>query len=334
LSGGERSFVTRHDGSRWREKHAWPALNKPSLNVSKPLKDGDIGVPYYPARLRDPRRLSGTSANLPVVQILGEDEMVLGPWYLCVRGVSTAGLVAGRGGSAVDLEGLYWVDGTKTIETAAGTMLDVPCLTTLNPKKVDSALGSEKVKRWMAALEARRDARTQVKDAAEALRKAEAAQAAELAQRKRDEDKRRAEAEKNAADAEEARKAKTEAARAALKNKMEAARAARKAEAEEARAARKAEEEYDKSGLVFLRKTAEGKAKGATYVITGTVVNRRSRKLGKAYIEFDVYDEGGARIGTARATIKNLAANDPWKFTAVYRGRNGKTFKISDLGGS
>lgn len=109
-----------------------------------------------------------------------------------------------------------------------------------------------------------------------------------------------------------------------------AAKAARKAEAE---AARKAEEEIDVDGLVLLRKTVNGTRGEFDGEITGTVVNRRGRKLGYAQITFNLYDESGAQVGTALANINGLEPGGRWNFKATTFGTDFVRYKFSELSG-
>jgi hypothetical protein len=104
-------------------------------------------------------------------------------------------------------------------------------------------------------------------------------------------------------------------------------------EAAAAAAARKAEEEYDNKGLVLLKKTLKGTRGQFGGEITGTVVNRRSRKLRYAQITFNLYDESGARVGSAVANINDLEPGSRWNFKASTLGTDYVTFKFSELSG-
>ena len=109
--------------------------------------------------------------------------------------------------------------------------------------------------------------------------------------------------------------------------------AAKKAEEEKAEAARKVEEEYDAGGLILLRKTVKGEKTEVGIEITGTVVNRRTNKLGYAQITFNVYDKSGAQVGSALANINGLEPGGKWNFKAVAFSTNADTCKFSDLSG-
>lgn len=141
-------------------------------------------------------------------------------------------------------------------------------------------------------------------------REAEAAETARL----------KAEAEAKEREKEERRQRATEAKR---RKEEQAAIAAQEAEAR-----RIAEEEYDADGLVLLLKTVHA----VSGEITGEVVNRRGRKLIYAQITFALYDESGARVGTALDNISDLEAGGRWKFKAVAFDR-GTKYKFSELTG-
>lgn len=122
--------------------------------------------------------------------------------------------------------------------------------------------------------------------------------------------------------------------------RLTAEAAARKADAErqlkaaaEAEAARKAEEEYNAGGLILLLKTVAGRRGEFGAEITGTVINRRNRKLRYAQITFSLYDESGAQVGTALANINGLEPDGRWKFKATAFGTDFARYKFSELSG-
>lgn len=98
-------------------------------------------------------------------------------------------------------------------------------------------------------------------------------------------------------------------------------------------AARKAKEEYEQNGLVLLRKTLQGKSGELTGEITGTVINRRNRKLRYAQISFNLYDDSGAQVGTALANVNGLEPGGKWKFKATAFGTDFSTYKVNELTG-
>lgn len=123
---------------------------------------------------------------------------------------------------------------------------------------------------------------------------------------------------------------KAEAERQAAKSKAEENRIAFK-KAEEAR---KAEEEFDSNGLILLWKTV--KATETQFLgmeITGTVINRRSKTLNYAQINFSIFDESGGQVGTAFANINGLEPGARWNFKAQSFNKNGEKFKLSKLTG-
>ena len=123
---------------------------------------------------------------------------------------------------------------------------------------------------------------------------------------------------------------KAEAEREAAKLKVEEDRIA----AKKAEESRKSEEEYDSNGLVLLWKTVKAtETKFLGMEITGTVINRRSKTLNYAQINFSILDESGAQVGSAFANINSLEAGARWNFKAISFNKNGEKFKLSKLSG-
>ena len=56
---------------------------------------------------------------------------------------------------------------------------------------------------------------------------------------------------------------------------------------------------------------------GYSVKITGTAKNATKKNYSYASVEYSVYDEDGANLGTALDNINNLAAGDTWKFEAT-----------------
>ncbi|MFO0926371.1 MAG: FxLYD domain-containing protein [Gemmataceae bacterium] len=111
------------------------------------------------------------------------------------------------------------------------------------------------------------------------------------------------------------------------------AEAKRRAEEEEREAKRKAEAEHDVNGLVLIRPTVNGVVNEFGIVtITGTVENRRSRTLRLVKITYHLYDDSGARVGSAFDLINNLEAGESWKFKAVGLVKASK-YRLADLSG-
>ena len=126
-------------------------------------------------------------------------------------------------------------------------------------------------------------------------------------------------------------------AEAAAENARGAAETARKAEEEATRtaaeAARKIAEERDYDGLVLLLKTVAGRRGEYGGEITGEVINRRGQKLKYVQITFNLYDEGGAQVGTALANINGLEPGNRWKFKASTFGTDFAKYQFSELSG-
>jgi hypothetical protein len=114
---------------------------RPPMDVSKPLRNGDFGTPYY-------RGSSGQTSKMVVDQIIGPDEMVVWGARLYIKGVSAAGLDVG---STVELKGTFLVDGTGTYTSKSGNKVELPCLVAIDMKKVSAALACEEVKAWIIA---------------------------------------------------------------------------------------------------------------------------------------------------------------------------------------
>jgi hypothetical protein len=117
-----------------------------------------------------------------------------------------------------------------------------------------------------------------------------------------------------------------------LKEQRDAEAARLKAETERLQAARRAEEEYDADGLVLLKSSLVGTYREFTFEITGTVENRRPRRVSYAQITFAIADESGAQVGTALANIADLAAGGRWNFKAV-AFTSGRRYRLSKLFG-
>lgn len=91
--------------------------------------------------------------------------------------------------------------------------------------------------------------------------------------------------------------------------------------------------EIDKNGLVLLWDTVEGKQGNFGGEISGTIVNRRGRKLSYAQVSFNLYDTSGAQVGSAFANINGLEPGSRWNFKASSLGKDFKTFKLNEMSG-
>jgi hypothetical protein len=112
-----------------------------------------------------------------------------------------------------------------------------------------------------------------------------------------------------------------------------AAMKAEEAKKAAAEADRRAEEEYEQNNLVLLRKTVQGKRGQFGGEITGTVINRSTRKLNYAEITFNLYDQSGAQVGTAVDNIRGLEPGGRWNFKATTFGTDFSGYKINELSG-
>jgi len=126
-------------------KQGWVPTS--SLNLDKPLRDGDMGVPYCLA-------FAGGSRKMAVDRITGSDEMVVWNGKFWIKGVSTAGLIdlASIGNkpglpSLIELKEAFFVERTKTCTTSSGKEMTMPCLFAIDLKKVEQALDSIEVKK-------------------------------------------------------------------------------------------------------------------------------------------------------------------------------------------
>lgn len=137
--------------------------------------------------------------------------------------------------------------------------------------------------------------------------------------------------------AEEARRKKAADDAIAKHNREEEARQ-RKKEADEARAKReadaekKAEEEYERGGLVLMRKTLSATG-GLGGKVSGLIVNRTGRDLGYVQVSFDLYDANKNKVGSALANVAGLKKGESWKFEATTFGREFDTYRIGEMFG-
>jgi hypothetical protein len=201
---------------------------------------------------------------MTVDQVINEHEMVVWGNKLWIEGMKTEGL---KEGSKVDLKGLFWADGTKQHKSAT-----IPCLVSIDAKRIEAAIDSEEIKRWVSTHKEFEKAQARVQEERE------------------------------------------------------------KKQLAEVEAKQKAAEERDVNGLVLLTKTVKGTQNEFSLEITGTVINRRSTRLTYVQITFNVYDQTGARVGSALANINGLEAGERWNFRAISFGR-GASYKFSELSG-
>jgi hypothetical protein len=266
LSESEKRYIHEYVKQGW--------VRPPALHISKPLQDGDMGVPYYGGDTKN------SSSDLAVDRIISSDSIVVRAaapggtlggakdGLLWIKNVNTMGLTEG---ARIDLKRVFVVERTRPYATQSGELKRVPYLIANNVEEVGLALASEEVKQWGRAEAMYRDA-------------------------KATENRRRAEAEAARKDAE------LEAQVAERVRQLAEAEKRKKQEAAKAEAARRAEEEYDAHGLVLLLKTVEGTRGQFGGEITGTVVNRRNRKLSYAQITFNL---SGPKLGSCVSSAIN-----------------------------
>jgi hypothetical protein len=65
--------------------------------------------------------------------------------------------------------------------------------------------------------------------------------------------------------------------------------------------------------------------------LTGTVKNLGSRKYSYAQIEFNVYDESGAQVGSTFDNINNLEPHGTWKFKALVLEDDAARARLKDI---
>ena len=91
--------------------------------------------------------------------------------------------------------------------------------------------------------------------------------------------------------------------------------------------------EVNEDGLVLLKNTISTQQSQFGGSITGIVENRRAYKVSYAQISFPLYDEYGAKVGTARANINDLEAGGVWKFNATTFGARFSSFGTGEITG-
>ncbi len=66
-------------------------------------------------------------------------------------------------------------------------------------------------------------------------------------------------------------------------------------------------------------------------LVTGYLDNVSPSNLSMVYIEFDVYDAAGSKIGMANDIINGLRPGETWQFKASYYGAEGTTFRLHEI---
>ena len=67
--------------------------------------------------------------------------------------------------------------------------------------------------------------------------------------------------------------------------------------------------------------------------ITGTVQNKSNRSYSYVSIQFNLYDENGAQVGSTMANVNNLEPHGKWKFKALVLENTAESVKLKDLSG-
>jgi hypothetical protein len=93
------------------------------------------------------------------------------------------------------------------------------------------------------------------------------------------------------------------------------------------------QDEFNVNGLVLLTNTMKGTQAQDGSAIVGTVVNRRNQSLNFVQIDFNLYDQRGALVGTASARTDHLEAGAQWNFSAAAGTGAWSTFKVAALSG-
>jgi hypothetical protein len=107
-----------------------------------------------------------------------------------------------------------------------------------------------------------------------------------------------------------------------------------KAIAEAKQRAAKAADEIDFDGLVLVKSSLNATLFGtAVRDVTGVVLNRTGRAIRYAQIRFNLYNDEGAQVGTASASITDLDAGGRWSFRAITFNDRWSTYRVSALTG-
>jgi len=92
-------------------------------------------------------------------------------------------------------------------------------------------------------------------------------------------------------------------------------------------------DEIDADGLVLLKSSIKCTGTDLGGEITGTVINRRGRKLSYVQISFNIYDASGGQVGSAHANVNGREPDRRWNFKAHYFGGAFKSYKFDELSG-
>jgi len=115
--------------------------------------------------------------------------------------------------------------------------------------------------------------------------------------------------------------ASDQARREAAWSKQNQIRRANEAEAQRRIDEAKAEfiRQYPYYPLAYRVESAVGGQMTEYMRIQGDVVNLSDSDLSLVYIDFDILDQQGRKVGTASDTISGLSAGQTWRFSATWR---------------
>jgi len=87
-----------------------------------------------------------------------------------------------------------------------------------------------------------------------------------------------------------------------------------------------------KKGLTLVRYDWKTGEYGNRF-IAGTVKNESTKQYSYAQVEFNLYDDSGAQVGSALANISNLEAGSTWNFEAIVLEDKATKAKFKELTG-
>jgi hypothetical protein len=65
----------------------------------------------------------------------------------------------------------------------------------------------------------------------------------------------------------------------------------------------------------------------------GTVKNNSPKTYSYAQVEFNLYDNSGAQVGSTSANVNNLEPNRKWKFKAIIYVDNASSAELKGVSG-
>lgn len=89
--------------------------------------------------------------------------------------------------------------------------------------------------------------------------------------------------------------------------------------------------EQPKPDLELLTKSGEVNEYAIT--ISGSIRNNRPKDYRYVQVVFDLYDKGGAKVGTAMANVSGLAHGETWKSKAVSAKPEATDYKLAAITG-